>query len=189
MCKSVCLKSSHLLQLFFPSLTLFLLYSLLHTALVLQHLLSSCCRSVSVHMFQCLSSAFILALLYPAISVFSSTYTTYCHILLTYTLLHCVFTYTWVTCSSTLSGHPSSSFGSWLSTHKRITKVCNLWKVDRLGRKWGSSNLFEYGGWRRTHESGVLNFLGEHLVTAVYQHLWAGAQVRLFNLWELIRIV
>ena len=31
------------------------------------------------------------------------------HILLTYSL-HCGFTFTWVTCSSTLSGHPSSSF-------------------------------------------------------------------------------
>ena len=31
------------------------------------------------------------------------------HILLTHSL-HCGFTYTWVSCSSTLSGHPSSSF-------------------------------------------------------------------------------
>ena len=34
------------------------------------------------------------------------------HIFLTYSL-HCGFTYTWVTCSSTLSGPPWCSFGTW----------------------------------------------------------------------------
>ena len=45
---------------------------------------------------------------YPAMIAFSSSYTTYfwhTH----YDSLHCGFLYTWVTCSSTLSGNPSSS--------------------------------------------------------------------------------
>ena len=107
LCKNVCVTSSH--RTSYPPFlsvphslptTLSLWYSL---GLAM---FSPCCRSVSVQIVQRLSSAFILTSLYPTIIVFSSTYTTY--------FLHTphivFFTYTWVTCSSTLSGHPSSSF-------------------------------------------------------------------------------
>ena len=85
-CKSVCVTSSHLLHLFFSSLTLFLLPSLLHSALVLQPFLSSRCRSVSVDVLMPLFS-FHLSI---AISRYQCLFFYSHHILLTYSL-HCFY--------------------------------------------------------------------------------------------------
>ena len=106
-CKNVsakerlCVKTSvlhlhilHLLHLFFPSLTLFLLPCLFDTASVLQCFLPA----VVLYQYTYFKDSLQLSSWYPAIIVFSSTNDIV------------LFTYTWVTCSSTLSGHPSSSF-------------------------------------------------------------------------------
>ena len=68
-------------------------------------LLASCWRSVPVQMFKCLYYQLSFRHGYILLSMLFFFLR---HILLTYSL-RCVFTYTWVTCSSMLSVHPSSS--------------------------------------------------------------------------------
>ena len=89
-------------------------------------LLSSCCRSVSVQLFQRISSVFILTFWYFASFIFLiiSCYISHGAIPLllaphtsTY-LLHCVFTERLIHCSSTLSSHPLSSSNRFESVSK-----------------------------------------------------------------------
>ena len=96
-CKSVCVTSSHLTSS--PSFlsvphslptTLSPSYSLALAIFVLLH----CCRSVSVHMFQCLSSAFILTFWHLASFIFLtiSCYISHRYIPLSLSFLHSTYT-------------------------------------------------------------------------------------------------